>query len=50
MIDLYALIPVINPQFFNPTAEFVMPTGATTNESNTSTDSRNENKKLLKVV
>ena len=34
MIDLYFLIPAVNAQIFNPTAELVMPTGMPTNETN----------------
>ena len=32
--DLYLLIPAVNAQVFNPTAELMMPTGTTTNETN----------------
>ena len=44
-------------QIFNPNAELVMPTGIPTDEANAEikiaemkTDSRNENKKMFKVI
>ena len=41
-------------QIFNPNAELVMPTGIPTDEANaeikTTADSRNENKKMFKVI
>ena len=52
MTDLYFLIPVIS-QIFNSTAELVITIGMPTNEANakieTTTGSRNENKKMFKV-
>ena len=53
--DLCFLIPVNNAHIFNPTAELVKPTRIPTSEANaeidtdTVTDSRSENKEMLKV-
>ena len=34
MIDLYFLIPSVNAQIFNPTAELIIPTKTPTNDPN----------------
>ena len=54
MIDLCILIPVVIVQIFNAIAELSIPTGTPTNESNTeietTTDSRNKDKKMIKLI
>ena len=44
MIDLYFAIPVVNAQIFNPTRTFKI------TYKNTTNDSRNKNKKILKTI
>ena len=54
IIDLYYLIPSVIVQTFNPTAELVTPIGMSTNEANaeknTTRNSRNEKKRMVKVI
>ena len=47
IVDLYYLIPAINAQIFNPTAEHQL-TKCT--DWNTATDSSYKNKSMLKVI